>query len=163
MKVTDCGRLPGGGLCPARAEMGVERERAPGGRKRDALTHLSDHQGSAQHTLFCPLPFCPLLPPICGHFLAPIAPFCNNLLLPVLVWPSGTGGSERIVVENGKQGSLHRENILSPHPIEISSSIGSTANTEFKRTGTLTPEQRGLITAAARPQRVVCPDRGLST
>ena len=52
----------------ARAEMGGNTWRR---RKRDALTHLSNHRGSA---LFRPVPFCPLLPPICGHFLAAFVP-----------------------------------------------------------------------------------------
>ena len=80
-------------------------------------------------------------------------------MFPVLLWPSRTGGSECIVVENGKAVSagLRGENTTNENILE------STTITEFKQTETLTPEQRRLITAAARPQLVVWPHRGLST
>ena len=137
------------GRTRARAEM---RENTWWRRKRDALTHLSNHRGSA---LSCPLPFCPQF---VVTFWQLSSLFCTNFMLPVLLWPSRTGGSECIVVENGKAvgAGLRRENTTNENILE------STTITEFKQTETLTPEQRRLITSV-RPQRVVCLDRGLST
>ena len=132
--------------------------RTPGGRKLDALTHLSNQQPSAQTTLLCPVPFCPLCHQFVVTFWQLSSLICTNFMLPVLLWPSPTGGSECIVVENGKAVSagLRGENTTNENILE------STTITEFKQTKTLTPEQRRLITSV-RPQRVVCLDRGLST
>ena len=94
--------------------------------------------------------WCPFAP-FCHQFVVTFwqlwSLFCTNFLFAVLVWPSGTGGSGCIVVENGKAGVAVPGTTFSVHIKLKYPPIRSTADTEFKQTGTLTPEQRRLITS----------------